>query len=432
MLTLPQLQKFQAGYSDDFKTPEEEAMERRRAILERLMGRNTAARDARVPGAPGPELNADEQRRVSDRLMRSARGGMVDETSPLNNRAGLYAAAAERDKSKELQKQAEQEAMSKRFRSLQATREPDAQVESSTSATRPGSNNRGTITTIAEKIVGVEDDPSTPMDESVRYRAEWDGIDPKVLRERRSSQVKENREKRQEQFVGSRMSRRLQQAAGPSDMEMFQQAMRQAMAFDAANQGRTQLASTLMSKFGDYRVQDLAGKQQAELVKPGGTVSDSDIKAAELEANVIASQLEGLLPGDPRRAKLMADLDALRARLRGQSPATSQSPGEASPQTLEDAAKETKASSAISEARSQADSPEDAAQGLISAMDSNVISSSQAVAEAEQIGPETAKIVKEHIASLKRSQDRESIRQHERDMVSQGYYMSGGVGAGMQ
>ncbi len=360
----------------------------------RMSQQNIRAHKGRVPGYM-PELTSDEQDRVSRRLMGAARGGMVDETSPLNGRGAAFALAAARDRSREAQQQEEQQAMSKRFRSLWATRTRDgdgnlnAPVESSTSTTRQGSNNRGTVTTIAEKIAGVEDDPSTPMDESIRYRAEWNGIDPKRLRQQRSEQVRANRARRKDEqqqgrdaVMSGRLAamsgkppeatgndlidriakrtfmRQMENGEGPmSEFDRFRQAMGQAMAFDAANQGKTQLASTLMGKFGDYRVQDLAGRQQKELLgsNPDG-IDDNTLKAVELEANLIVEQLNGMPPNDPRRRALELDLANLRKRLQSSGAAAPQAGPATAPQTLEEQAKAA-AAAAVSESASAANSP---------------------------------------------------------------------------
>lgn len=160
-------QRIEGADPETIYTPEEAASDNRVALRKILAGRNQKAMEGRLSGYM-PELTSDEQARVSRRLMGAARGGVVDETSPLNQRGAAFAVAAGRDRSKELQKQAEQQRMSERFQALQATRDPEAVVESSKVL-----SDRRNVRTIAEKIEGVEDDPSTPMDESVRYRAEW-------------------------------------------------------------------------------------------------------------------------------------------------------------------------------------------------------------------------------------------------------------------
>lgn len=380
--------------AEPMETPETKASDNMLSLRRRLQSRNETAHEGRVPGYM-PELTSDEQDRVSRRLMGAARGGMVDETSPLNGRGAAFALAAARDRSREAQQQEEQQAMSKRFRSLWATRTRDgdgnlnAPVESSTSTTRQGSNNRGTVTTIAEKIAGVEDDPSTPMDESIRYRAEWNGIDPKRLRQQRSEQVRANRARRKDEqqqgrdaVMSGRLAamsgkppeatgndlidriakrtfmRQMENGEGPmSEFDRFRQAMGQAMAFDAANQGKTQLASTLMGKFGDYRVQDLAGRQQKELLgsNPDG-IDDNTLKAVELEANLIVEQLNGMPPNDPRRRALELDLANLRKRLQSSGAAAPQAGPATAPQTLEEQAKAA-AAAAVSESASAANSP---------------------------------------------------------------------------
>lgn len=252
--------------AEPMETPETKASDNMLSLRRRLQSRNETAQEGRVPGYM-PELTSDEQASVSRRLMGAARGGMVDETSPLNGRLGAYQAAAGRDKAKELQEQAEQQRMSDRFRALQATRERDddgnlsAPVESTkTGAWRSTSfgPRTGKVRTIAEKIAGIEDDPSTPMDESVRYRAEWDFGKDTDEETQAALQAQKNAGR-----AGARDRRAARLEKNASIKEKFQaqkaeqarqagmmNALRQMMGLDAATKGNAHATSSMLALLG--------------------------------------------------------------------------------------------------------------------------------------------------------------------------------------
>lgn len=237
--------------AEPMETPETKASDNMLSLRRRLQNRNETAHKGRVPGYM-PELASDEQASVSRRLMGAARGGMVDETSPLNGRLGAYQAAAGRDKAKELQEQAEQQRMSDRFRALQATRAKDATVAETTELNerRVSGRNGGTVRTYAEKIAGVEDDPSTPMDESVRYRAQWSNPDAlATLKAAGRANAKDRRAARTERNASIQEKFQAQKAEQARQAGMMN-ALRQMMGLDAATKGNAHATSSMLALLG--------------------------------------------------------------------------------------------------------------------------------------------------------------------------------------
>lgn len=289
------------------QTPEEKASDNMLQGRRDLAGRNKQALEGRLPGYQPEALPPEQQSRIARTMMGDARGGMVDETSPLNSRAGILQAALAQDRSAELQKQQQFAEMGKKQRDIMSTRSTDAEgnlnapVESSTSNTRRSLANRGKVTTIAEKMAGIEDDPSTPMDESIRYRAVWDGIDPEELRKKRSQAVAARRKERSEEQAATRSAfqeKKAQAAAQQQQLNILQQMMQ----LDNATGGQAHATASWLQRMSGQKPPENLGPDQSNNFKGElalALIGSEDPRAKEMGFNLIQGMMN---PGQPGQA----------------------------------------------------------------------------------------------------------------------------------
>lgn len=378
--------------AESLETPETKASDNRLDLRRQLAGRNQQALEGRLPGYQPQPLTPEEQNRVSRALMGDARGGMVDETSPLNFRLGAYQAAAANDRSAELQQQAMFDEMGRKQREIMSTRERDAQgnlvapVESATSKTRPGNRKGSTITTIAEKMAGIEDDPSTPMDESMRYRAVWDGMDPEAIRRQRDQKVIARRKERTEQQAANRkefQAAKAQQAADQQNLNILQRMMQ----LDNATGGQSHATSTWLQVMGGQ--------------KPPGDEQGLGMVKTLLEAGAGFKQV-----GDDDTANTL--ISRAMEIMGGGSSMT----GQAGAQTLEDQAKQTEVTNAIANAQAavtSGESSELAVQPLIDQIEKGNLTPEDAKAEAAKMGPDTQQVLDQYLRERAMGPLRQSI-----------------------
>lgn len=371
-------QRIDAADADDpsLVTSREKLIDAVYGPYKRNSQRNIRAQAGRVPGYQPQGLTADEQDRVSRRLMGAARGGMVDETSGLNSRLGAYQAAAARDHASELQQQAEQKKMSDRFQALRATHAPDAKVTETIELNRRPQSGRpgGTVRTYAERIAGVEDDPATPADESLRYRAQWENPEAKdALKAKGLANARDRRQARQDKNASIREKFLAQQAEQNRQTELSN-VLRQMMSLDAATKGNAHATSTFMSILGQ---------------RP--QVAESD-KSEDAERDRRVSVALALL--DPQSSD--SDKEMGRSILQGLFNGTEVSAE--SSVTAEEDARNDRVRQIESDAKAAAGNPSVAARIILRGLSSKDIDAAYATELATAIGSDTLRIVQNQVS----------------------------------